>query len=67
MADFIKILQVYFPKSFKLETFIATAEKITRTETQQLNGTNFFSAIENFEFQTWRDFSDLRLIEPSTR
>ena len=24
-----------------------------------------FSAIENFEYQTWRDFSDLRLIEPS--
>ena len=24
-----------------------------------------FSTIENFEFQTWRDFSDLRLIEPS--
>jgi len=24
-----------------------------------------FSAIENFAYQTWRDFSDLRLIEPS--
>ncbi len=24
-----------------------------------------FSAIENFSYQTWRDFSDLRLIEPS--
>ncbi len=25
-----------------------------------------FSAIENFGFQSWRDFSDVRLIEPST-
>lgn len=24
-----------------------------------------FSAIENFDYQSWRDFSDLRLIEPS--
>lgn len=24
-----------------------------------------FSAIENFEYQSWRDFSDLRLIDPS--
>ena len=24
-----------------------------------------FSAIENFDFQSWRDFSDIRLIEPS--
>lgn len=24
-----------------------------------------YSTVENFEFQTWKDFSDLRLIEPS--
>lgn len=24
-----------------------------------------FSAIENFEYQSWRDFSDIRLIDPS--
>ena len=24
-----------------------------------------YSTVENFEYQTWKDFSDLRLIEPS--
>ena len=25
-----------------------------------------YSTVENFHYQTWKDFSDLRLIEPST-
>ena len=24
-----------------------------------------FSAVENFDFASWRDFSDIRLVEPS--
>ena len=24
-----------------------------------------YSTVENFDYQTWKDFSDLRLIEPS--
>jgi len=49
-----------YPANHVIVPYLSILKTITCSQTWL-----FSSAIENFQYQTWRDFSDVRLIDPT--